>query len=268
MKNVRTAGVLLHITSLNSTFGIGVMGREAFSFAEKLQRMSFRYWQVLPLVPVDGSGSPYCSVSAFAGNISLIDPRPLMEEGLLTSDEIKENEFEGTIYKTQYRVSLEKRRKALKKAFSRINDDTRALIEIFKEQNEWVSSYAYFMALKEYHGEKPWWQWEEKYKDYKTALTYENEHKEAVDFHIFTQYIFFTQWRRLKEYANSKGVYLIGDMPVYVSRDSADVWSNVSLFEFDEKSLQPKEVAGVPPDYFSEDGQLWGIPLYNWSVME
>lgn len=268
MKNVRTAGVLLHITSLNSPFGIGVMGREAFSFAEKLQRMSFRYWQVLPLVPVDASGSPYCSVSAFAGNISLIDPRPLMEEGLLTSDEIKENEFEGTIYKTQYRVSLEKRREALKKAFSRINDDTRALIEIFKEQNEWVSSYAYFMALKEYHGEKPWWQWEEKYKDYKTALTYENEHKEAVDFHIFTQYIFFTQWRRLKEYANSKGVYLIGDMPVYVSRDSADVWSNVKLFEFDEKSLQPKEVAGVPPDYFSEDGQLWGNPLYNWSVME
>lgn len=268
MKNVRTAGVLLHITSLPGPFGTGVMGKEAFGFADKLSKMDFRFWQVLPLVPVDQSGSPYCSVSAFAGNISLIDPRLLQNDGLLTEAEVRENEFDGTIYKTQYKFSREKRLRSLKLAFSRLGEDTKALIEIFKEQNSWVEAYAYYMALKDFHGEKPWWEWEDKYKKYETSLLHKDNFKEERDFYVFTQYVFYTQWRILKEYANSKGVYFIGDMPVYVSRDSVDVWSNTSLFEFDEKSLQPKEVAGVPPDYFSEDGQLWGNPLYNWDKME
>lgn len=268
MKNVRTAGVLLHITSLNSPYATGVMGEEAYAFADKLERMSFRFWQVLPLVLVDESGSPYCSVSAFAGNIALIDPRLLEKEGLLSSEEVKENEVANSVYKTQHKLSYEKRKEALKKAFSRIDEDTKALVEIFKNQNVWVESYAYFMALKEAHENKPWWQWEDKFKNYKTALLYKDEYKNQIDFHIYTQFVFYSQWRTLKEYANSKGVFFIGDMPVYVSRDSADVWSNISLFEFQKDTLEPKEVAGVPPDYFSKDGQLWGNPLYNWKKME
>lgn len=268
MNNVRTSGVLLHITSLNSPFGTGVMGKEAFLFADKLSRMSFRYWQVLPLVPVDKSGSPYCSVSAFGGNISLIDPRLLMQEGLLNEKEVLENEYDGSIYKTAHGFSYEKRMEALRKAFSRIDEDTRALVKLFAEQNSWVFSYAYYMSLKEHYNNKPWWQWEEKHKSYEKALEHKGEFQSEIEFHTFTQYVFFKQWRSLKEYANSKGVFFIGDMPVYVSRDSADVWSNLSLFEFDEESLQPKEVAGVPPDYFSKDGQLWGNPLYAWDKME
>ncbi|MBQ8027809.1 MAG: 4-alpha-glucanotransferase [Clostridia bacterium] len=268
MKNQRTAGVLLHITSLNGPFGTGVMGKEAFDFADKLERMGFRFWQVLPLVPVDQSGSPYCSVSAFAGNIALIDPRGLLEQNLLTEEEVREAEFSGTVYQSQHSFAREKRLIALRTAFSRINDDIKAHCEIFSQQNPWVKDYALFMALKDFHGEKPWWEWEEKFARYETAVKNSGEFKEEIEFYIFSQYVFFTQWRRLKEYANSKNVYFIGDMPVYVSKDSVDVWSNIELFEIDEKSLSLKNVAGVPPDYFSQDGQLWGNPLYNWKKME
>lgn len=268
MKNVRTAGVLLHISSLNGPFGIGVMGKEAYAFVDKLSRMNFRYWQVLPLVPVDGSGSPYCSVSAFAGNISLIDPRLLLQDGLLNESDVSENEFFETIYQSQYRFSHQKRLQCLRKAFLKIDSDTRSLVDLFAVQNPWVFDFAFFMALKNNQDQKPWWQWDEKYSKYENALKYKDLFKDEIDFYIFTQYVFFTQWRKLKEYANSKNVLIFGDMPVYVSRDSVDVWANLSLFEINKDSLMPKEVAGVPPDYFSADGQLWGNPLYNWNEME
>lgn len=268
MKNVRSAGVLLHISSLNGPFGIGVMGREAYEFADKLQRMNFHSWQVLPLVPVDPSGSPYCSVSAFAGNIALIDPRLLEKEGLLTDKEVKENEFDGTIYKSQHKFSYEKRLSALRKAYSRINADTKAVMQVFKNQHEWAEDFAYFMALKDLHSGKPWWEWESKYSNYSLAVKEKENFTDEIDFYIYTQFVFFSQWRALKEYANSKDVFILGDMPVYVSHDSVDVWSNTSLFKIDPTTLAPKEVAGVPPDYFSADGQLWGNPLYDWNKME
>lgn len=267
MQNRRTAGVLMHLTSLNGPFGIGVMGKEAFDFAGKLSDMGFRYWQVLPLVPCDGSGSPYCSVSAFAGNVSLIDPRLLEKDGLLTKEEVSQNEIDST-YKACHALSLEKRLQSLRLAFSRLRSEEKETLKVFESQNEWVRDYAYFMALKSHHNGKPWWEWEKKYSAYSSALLYRQEFEEEIQFHIFTQFVFFSQWRTLKEYANAKGVFIIGDMPVYVSRDSVDVWSGVSLFEFDEDTLTPKEVAGVPPDYFSQDGQLWGNPLYNWEKME
>lgn len=268
MKNKRTAGVLLHITSLNGPFGTGVLGKEAFDFIDKLERMNFHLWQVLPLGHVDLSGSPYCSVSAFAGNPALIDPRLLEEDGLLKSEEVKANEFDGTIYTAKHGFALEKRYEALRIAFERINSDTKALIEIFKEQNPWVNDYALFMALKDKNDQKPWWEWDEEYSHYETALKNAKELRSETDFHTFVQYVFFTQWRTLKEYANSKGVSLLGDMPIYVSRDSVDVWSNRALFKINPVSLAPEEVAGVPPDYFSQDGQLWGNPLYDWDKME
>ena len=268
MINYRTSGVLMHISSLPGKYGIGVMGEEALSFAKKLCNMGFHLWQVRPLNPVDGSGSPYCSGSAFAGNIALIDPVGLLKAGLITEAELKENEYDGTVYATDYTFALEKRLATLRKAYSRVNGDLKALIELFAQQNKWVRDYAHFTALKAHYGEKPWWEWDEKHARYSTALEDIDSFRDEIDFYIFTQYAFFTQWRRLKETANSIGIRFMGDMPIYVSRDSVDVWSNTELFQINEKSLAPTLVAGVPPDYFSEDGQLWGNPLYDWDKME
>jgi len=268
MQNLRTSGALLHITSLNGPYGIGVMGKEAFDFVDLLEKMQFRCWQVLPLVPVDSSGSPYCSVSAFAGNLALIDPRLLEKDGLLTHDEVEENRFHGDVYSARHEYAIKKRLCSLKKAFSRLNEDTKQLISIFEKQNPWVTDYAYYSALKDYHEQKPWWEWDKKYARFEEAQKHREDFKTQIDFYVFSQYVFFTQWRTLKEYANSKGVRIMGDMPIYVSRDSVDVWSNISLFKINPVSLAPKEVAGVPPDYFSADGQLWGNPLYDWDKME
>lgn len=268
MKTYRRAGVLMHITSLPGKYGIGVMGEDARKFVDQLCEMNFRYWQVLPLNPTDASGSPYCSYSAFAGNIALIDPYTLFEKGFVTEADIKECEYDGSIYCTDYDFAYKTRMSLLKKAFTNIDSDSASLIRIFREQNAWAEDYAYFMALRDFYNEKPWWLWDEKHARYEEAIKCKGDFEEAVAFYVFTQYIFFTQWRSLKEYANSKNVFILGDMPIYVSRDSADVWSDVSLFEINEKSLAPTHVAGVPPDYFSEDGQLWGNPLYNWKKMK
>ena len=268
MKQTRSAGVLLHITSLPGPFGTGVLGEEAAAFVRQLTEMHFHYWQVLPLCPVDANGSPYCSFSAFAGNLSLIDPRKLQAEGLLTEAEVRENVYDGSVYTASHAFALEHRICALKKAFARRTDDHRALAALFAEQNPWVRDYALFMALKDANGQKPWWKWPKEQADAAQAKKLTDVYSEEIAFYIFAQYIFFTQFRALKEYANSRGVFLIGDMPIYVSLDSVDVWSNRSLFEMDKETFSPARVAGVPPDYFSEDGQLWGNPLYDWKAMK
>lgn len=268
MNHKRTAGVLLHLSSLNGPFSVGVMGKEAFAFVDKLQRTGFSLWQMLPLCPVDHTGSPYCSVSAFAGNVAFIDPRLLKADGLVTDEEVRENEYHGSEFAADWNFAVQKRLSLLKKAFLRIDDDTRQLISIFAGQNDWARPFALFSALKDYHNQKPWWEWENRFAHYETALAHADEFEEETQFYIFTQYVFFTQFRSLKEYANSRGISIMGDMPIYVSRDSADVWSNTELFLLDKVTLAPSKVAGVPPDYFSEDGQLWGNPLYDWEKME
>lgn len=268
MKTYRRAGVLMHITSLPGKYGTGVMGKDARRFIDSLREMNFRYWQVLPLNPTDASGSPYCSYSAFAGNISLIDPETLFEKGFVSEADIRECEYDGSIYCTNHAFAYSTRMALLKKAFMNIDADSAALIRIFREQNKWAEDYAYFMALRDFYDKKPWWEWDEKHARYAEAQECKGDFEEKIAFYVFTQYIFFTQWRSLKEYANSNNVFILGDMPIYVNRDSADVWSDVSLFEINEKSLAPTHVAGVPPDYFSEDGQLWGNPLYNWKKMK
>ena len=199
MNQRRTAGVLMHLTSLPGKYGTGVMGKEAKQFIDRLFAMDFHLWQVLPLNPVDMSGSPYCSVSAFAGNISLIDPQALFESGLITEEELHENEYDGSIYVTDYAFSYEKRLTTLRKAFSRITDDDRQLISIFLEQNSWVKDYAVFMALKAHHEDKPWWEWDEKFVRYEKAMKNVDFLKAEIDFYSFTQYVFYTQWRKLKE---------------------------------------------------------------------
>lgn len=268
MDNKRTSGVLMHITSLPGVYGTGVMGAQAKKFIDTLREMDFRYWQVLPLNPVDDSGSPYCSYSAYAGNISIIDPEGLYNEGFIDSNELQECKYSGSIFSSNHSFAYNTRLAVLKKAYMKADSDTKEQMSIFATQNPWVEPYAHFMALRDFYDKKPWWQWEEKHKRYSEAVKSKDEFKNEIDFYIFTQYIFFTQWRTLKEYANSKGVFILGDMPIYVSRDSADVWSGTQNFEINPESLAPESVAGVPPDYFSEDGQLWGNPLYNWKKMK
>lgn len=268
MLDKRASGVLLHLTSLPGKYGIGVMDEKAKLFAKKIKDMGFSYWQVLPLCPADETGSPYCSKSAFAGNISLIDPKVLFDMKLITEDELKANEFNGSVYRTDFDFAYKSRINCLKKAFSRAESDLLTQLQLFKEQNYWVESFAYFMVLSDEHEGAPWYDWEEKYAKYEKAIKEKDKFKEEIDFYCFTQYIFFLQYRTLKEYCGSIGLKILGDMPIYVSMNSADVWSQRNLFEIDEDTLLPKRVAGVPPDYFSEDGQLWGNPLYNWKKME
>ena len=268
MKQVRSAGVLMHITSLPGPFGVGVLGEEACAFVRRISEMHFHFWQVLPICPVDASGSPYCSFSAFAGNLALIDPRLLGREGLLADSEVRECLYDGSIYIASHTFALERRLAVLRKAFGRLDGDTKSLVALFAEQNSWVRDYALFMALKDRNGQKPWWEWPRQQADYALAKKNSADLETEMSFYTFAQYIFFTQFRALKEYANSHGVFLIGDMPIYVSRDSVDVWSNRALFEMDKETFSPARVAGVPPDYFSEDGQLWGNPLYDWKAMK
>lgn len=268
MKHKRRAGVLMHITSLPGKYGVGVMGEEARRFIDKLKEMDFRYWQVLPLNPTDDKGSPYCSYSAFAGSLCLIDPKSLFEENLISEQTLKENEYHGSIYCADYSAVCEKRLTALREAWSNLEDEQKELVYLFARQNEWVTDYAYFMALKDFYGGKPWWEWDEKHARNEEAQKDKDTFKDETDFYIFTQFLFYSQWRKLKEYANSRDIFILGDMPIYVSRDSSDVWSGRENFCINEESLAPSFVAGVPPDYFSEDGQLWGNPLYDWDKME
>ncbi|MBR2410262.1 MAG: 4-alpha-glucanotransferase [Clostridia bacterium] len=267
LKN-RAAGVLMHISTIPSDYGIGVFDENCRYFADKLNEMSFGYWQVLPFNPVDKSNSPYCSASAFAGNILFIDPKQLYEEGLCTKEEYEENIYKGSPYTADYEFALEKRMKLLKTAFSNISAETAEAVREFAKENPWLSDFSLFMAIKEKQNDAPWWEWDESYRRFDTAKKSRRALEEECAFWKFTQYVFFTQWGKIKEYANKKGIAIIGDMPIYVAMDSADVWANTAQFQIDPDTLKPKAVAGCPPDYFSEDGQLWGNPLYNWDYME
>lgn len=268
MLNKRGAGVLFHISSMPSPYGVGVFDENARRFVDKICDMGFTYWQVLPFNPLDNANSPYCSPSAFAGNYLFIDPVGLQNMGLVSENDVKENVYTGSPYTADYEFAGEKRLALLKKAFYNITPEIATAVKRFEINNPWVTDYAVYMAVKEIEGGKPWWQWEEHHAKYFECIrdVYLFEGKAA--FWKFVQYIFFKQWGELKNYANEKGVAIIGDMPFYVAMDSVDVWSNISLFKIDEKTLKVSKVAGVPPDYFSENGQLWGNPIYDWPAMK
>lgn len=264
----RGAGVLLHISSMPSPYGVGVFDGNARHFIDKISDMGFTYWQVLPFNPADGSGSPYCSPSAFAGNWLFINPQGLCDMGLVTNDDVKSNIYDGSPYTANYEFAGRKRLELLKKAFLNIDDNLAKEIKDFKIKNPWLTDYAVYMAVKELENGKPWWEWDKKYADYFKCIKNIYSFEEQSAFWKFVQFVFFKQWNELKEYANKKGIAVIGDMPIYVAMDSVDVWSNLPLFLIDEKTLKPEKVAGVPPDYFSEDGQLWGNPIYDWNTMK
>lgn len=268
MLKKRGAGVLLHISSMPSQYGVGVFDENARHFIDKIADMGFTYWQVLPFNPTDNANSPYCSPSAFAGNFLFINPEGLRDMGIVGDDDVRENIYDGTPYTADYEFAAEKRLKLLKKAFLNIGDDIAKEIKAFEIENEWLTDYSVFMAVKELENGKPWWEWSEKHAHYFECVKDIYSYEEEAAFWKFVQFVFYKQWNGLKAYANKKGIAIIGDMPIYVAMDSVDVWSNLPMFLIDEKTLKVEKVAGVPPDYFSADGQLWGNPIYDWAAMK
>ena len=263
---MRESGVLMHITSLPGPYGVGTMGKHAYSFVDFLKKAGQSKWQILPLTPTGFGDSPYQSCSAFAGNPYLIDLTLLVEEGLLRKEEPDAITWSRTDNRVDFGLLYENRQRILKRAYDRFSDG--AELDKFCSQNSgWLPDFALFMALKDENGGKPWYQWDKKLKHRDPDAVWEARRrlKETVRFHCFVQYLFHKQWQALRDYAGNAGVEIIGDVPIYVPLDSADVWSDPELFLLDE-ALDPVAVAGCPPDAFTPDGQLWGNPLYRWEV--
>ena len=261
----RSAGILLPISSLTSKYGIGCFDKKAYEFVDYLKEAGQSYWQILPLGPTSYGDSPYQSFSTFAGNPYYIDLNELVLNGLLTKEECEQVGFKDND-DIDYGLLYSKRYALLKKAFERsgITIDTDFIR--FCDENKWLDEYALFMALKDYFGGVSWDKWEKNLrlrKDF-TLNEYRSKLSDEINFYKFLQYMFFTQWNKLKKYANEKGIKIIGDIPIYVAADSADVWAKPELFQLD-KDGKPKAVAGCPPDGFAADGQLWGNPLYDWN---
>lgn len=250
----RQSGILMHISSLYGDYSIGSFGKNAMDFIDYIKSEGFSVWQTLPFTVTDEHNSPYKSVSAFGGNPYFIDIESLYEEGLLTYDELVSAEQKSP-WECEYERLAEERIPLLRKASHRYKDDGE--IASFMEKHPRIDSFCRFMTLRKQNSDKMWQEWEiDEISDFDTLGMWR-----------FIEYKFFTQWAELKAYANSKGVKIIGDMPIYVSDDSCDVWENRKYFKVNKKGY-PDEVAGVPPDYFSVDGQLWGNPLYNWEEMK
>ena len=263
---MRSSGILMHITSLPGPYGVGTMGKQAFAFVDFLKDAGQKMWQILPLSPTGYGDSPYQSCSAFAGNHYLIDLDFLVEAGLLKSEELIGIRWCRKEEKADFGLLYNNRLKVLRLAYSRFSDEE--ALDIFcSEAAAWLPDFALFMALKAANGGKPWYEWPDGQKCRKPdAMAQAREElADEIRFYCFQQYLFFRQWNALHGYANEKGIQIIGDVPIYVPLDSVEVWSKPELFQLD-KNLNPVAVAGCPPDGFTEDGQLWGNPLYRWDL--
>ena len=263
---MRESGILMHITSLPSPYGVGTMGKAAYQFIDFLKKAGQTYWQILPVTPTGYGDSPYQSCSTYAGNHYLIDLDLLVEAGLLKKSEIMKINWSDDPTRVNFGHLYHHRLTVLELAYRRFRPD--AAFDAFCHSNDsWIWDFAMFMALKERSGGKPWYCWEESLKFREDAALTKawQELEDRIRFHCFIQYLFQCQWEALRTYAHEKGVKIIGDVPIYVPMDSADVWSDPRLFYLDEK-LDPVAVAGCPPDGFNADGQLWGNPLYRWDV--
>lgn len=265
---MRTNGILMPVFSLPSPHGIGTFGRAAFEFVDFLHKGAQSFWQILPLNPTNFGDSPYQSFSSFAGNPYFIDLELLEEEGLLKKSEIESFNFGSDCEKVDYEKLYNNRFKVLKTAFDRFNPNEE--YKTFEQKNSyWLDGYALFSALKTANGNKPWheWPYELKTAEPIAVKKAEKELSKDIAFHKFLQFEFDKQWCALKKYANENEIKIIGDIPIYVAFDSADVWSDPKQFLLND-DYTPKAVAGVPPDLFSKDGQLWGNPLYDWQYMK
>ena len=298
----------MHISSLPGPFGIGVFGEEAIAFAKQLAGQGMRYWQVLPFSFPGMGNSPYQSFSAFAGNWLFIDPRRLMKRGLLTPNEVVDAEYSQNKWRIDYDYLRTSRDEMLRKAFARCDAKTLKEVDKFLEENAWAADVAAYQTVKDDNFGKPWWDWsDDRLKNYDPKAVSELTGSVNYKYHAFVQYLFVTEWAEVKKEINDLGIAIIGDMPIYVSGDSADVWASRDMFKMAsaakvnkllsdyEKAMAkyqkeikkaegktedlPKEpskpkpealvfdkVAGVPPDYFTADGQLWGNPIYDWTI--
>ena len=265
----RSSGILMSMSSLPSHYGIGTMGKSAYKFVDFLKAAGQKYWQLLPLGPTSYGDSPYSSFSTFAGNPYYIDLDMLIKDGLLKAAEVKDIPWGSDPARVDYGSIYYYRFPVLRKAFARGAAKYEEEIAAFRKENrEWIEDYALFMAVKAHFNMVSWIEWDEdiRLRRPEAMRKYSEDLREDVDFYVFLQYLFFKQWDALKAYAVKKEIQFIGDVPIYVAMDSADVWSAPQFFQLDEKNL-PKAVAGVPPDAFTEDGQLWGNPLYDWGRM-
>ena len=267
----RSCGILLPVFALPSPYGIGTLGQAAYDFVDFLRQAGQSWWQMLPLGPTGYGDSPYQSFSSYAGNPYFIDLDLLRRDGLLTAQEIASLAWGSDPARVDYAALYENRFVLLQKAAERGWARDRAEVQLFARQNaQWLPDYALYMAVKRHFDEKPWTQWpDEAIRLRKPEAMAQYRQLLAGDIRMFTysQFLFFRQWNALREYAHEQGVGIIGDLPIYVSMDSADVWAEPAFFQLDSDGY-PTETAGVPPDCFSRDGQLWGNPLYRWEAMK
>ena len=265
---MRSSGILMHITSLPGAYGVGSMGKEAHDFVDFLKAAGQSKWQILPLTPTGYGDSPYQSCSTFAGNPYLIDLPQLVKEGLLTQEEIDAVTWSYRDDKADFGIQYNNKFAILRKAYDRFPGGA-DFDRFCSENSSWLADFALFMALKEHTG-KSWFDWEDglKFREADAIWNARNELRDKIRFQSFIQYIFSRQWNELRDYAKSNGISIIGDVPIYVPYDSVEVWCEPGLFQLDKETLTPTAIAGCPPDAFSEDGQLWGNPLYNWTKMK
>ena len=265
---MRASGVLMHISSLPGDTGIGTLGKEAYEFVDFLNKSGQTYWQVLPLCPTSYGDSPCQSFSTFAGNPYFIDFDLLCEQKLLKKSDFNNINWGKNPEKVDYNKLSANRFIVLRKAFENFIPDEK-YDEFCNENSFWLDDFALYMSIKDSYNGMPWNEWDKDIVLRKNDAICElkEKFKNDIDFYKVVQYFFFSQWLNLKEYANENGVKIIGDIPIYVAGDSADVWANPKQFLLDE-DCNPIEVAGCPPDAFSSDGQLWGNPLYNWAYMK
>ena len=264
---MRKSGILMHISSLPGGYGVGSMGAAAYAFVDFLVAVGQSCWQILPLSPTGYGDSPYQSFSTFAGNHYLIDLDILIEEGLLRAEELEGIDWGADPGRVDYGKLYNERARLLKLAFGRF-EENEEFREFVRDNSLWLEDYALFMAIKEHFHGRDWQNWSVSLlmRLRPVMEAYREELDEAVRFQYFLQYEFFRQWKALRRYANERGIRIIGDVPIYVPLDSADVWANPELFQLDA-SRRPTVVAGCPPDGFSADGQLWGNPIYDWDKM-
>jgi 4-alpha-glucanotransferase len=274
MLDSRASGVLLHPTSLPSRFGIGDLGQNAYKFVDFLANSDQQLWQILPIGPTGFGNSPYLSYSALAGNPLLISPEILQNEGLLIAADLS-NLPEFPLDRVDFDQVIATKIPLLRRGCDRFKTQasTKQLAEFQRfcdRHNDWLSDYALFMSLKEVNHGRSWNQWDKNIanRQPQAVADWTSKLADAILFHKFVQYQFFYQWTNLKQYANQKGIRIFGDIPIYVAHDSVDVWAHREIFRLDEKTGEAALMAGVPPDYFSETGQLWGNPVYNWEELE
>ena len=271
MSIVRSAGILMPISSLPSKYGIGTLGKEAYNFADFLAKAQQSYWQVLPIGHTSYGDSPYQAFSSFAGNPYFIDLDMLVEDGLLEAKDLKKIKVKnaekvdyGYLYETRYPLLYKAYETGIKKFDNEFD-------QFCVENRSWLEDYALFMALKKHFKMASWLEWPDeniKKRNHDTLNYYREELNDDIRFYEFIQFLFYKQFFAFKKYVNGLGIKIIGDLPIYIAMDSCEVWADPIQFKLDMELMVPKEVAGVPPDYFSANGQLWGNPLYNWEYMK